>query len=64
MTIPDLDLNMQGLLGDAGQEFTSIFGTFWPIVAFAAALPGIAAIFGLIGMLARMLRGGRHDADD
>ena len=55
---------MLRVLGDAGQEFTSIFGTFWPIVAFAAALPGIAAIFGLIGMLARMLRGGRHDADD
>ena len=64
MTVPDLDVNMQALVADAGQEFTSIFGTFWPAVALAAAFPGIAAVFGLVTLLMRALRGGRHDVDD
>ena len=70
-SLPGLTINLQGLVVNAGTEFTQIFGSFWPVVAIAAAIPGFAGIIALLGFLARIFGraggggryGGWHDDD-
>ena len=68
-SIPGLTVNFQELMVNAATEFTQIFGSFWPAVALGAAIPGIAGILALVGILGRVLGragagGGRGWQDD